>query len=273
MSNKVHKLVHVVGAYYTVHARELPWRIPEQDGSFDAYKILVSEMMLQQTQVPRVIPKYEEFLKTYPTLEQLAKASLADVLRLWSGLGYNRRARYLHQTAQMLHQTNNSEIPADLDELQKLPGIGYDTAAAIAVYAHNKPYVFVETNIRTVYIHHFFKDTVGVKDEQIIPLLEASLEGQNPRDFYWALMDYGTYLKRKVGNKATQSTVYKKQSQFQGSLRQLRGQVLRELHKSKLTKKQLMHRLADDRAGLVINDLVDEGLIYLDRKCYALGSL
>lgn len=272
MHTNVKKLVRTVNTYYAEHARELPWRVPEQDGFLDAYKILVSELMLQQTQVPRVIPKYEEFLKKYPTLEQLAKTSLADVLRLWSGLGYNRRARYLHQIAQMLHETNNSAIPADLDELQKLPGIGYNTAAAIAVYAHNKPHLFIETNIRTVYIHHFFNDTVGVKDERIIPLLEASLEGQNPRDFYWALMDYGTYLKRKVGNKATQSTVYKKQSQFQGSLRQLRGQVLRELHRSNLTKRQLMHRLADGRAELVINDLVDEGLIYLDRKCYALGS-
>lgn len=256
-------------AHYALHGRpELPWRLPEPDGAFDPYKILVSELMLQQTQVPRVIPKYTQFLAQFPEYDVLAASDLGAVLKLWQGLGYNRRAKFLWQAAQQLHQRGS--FPDTQSDLISLPGIGKNTAGAIAAYAFNQPVLFIETNIRTVYIHHFFSERSDVHDNEIIELLEQTLDREQPREFYWALMDYGAYLKQYVRNNS-QSRHYTKQSTFDGSLRQVRGKVLRALSDSDLTFDQLYEQVHDPRLETVITALMKEALISERAGKFTLG--
>lgn len=254
--------IETLYGYYRQYGRhDLPWRLPEADGSFDPYKILVSEIMLQQTQVPRVIPKYHEFLTRFPSFDPLADASLGDVLIAWQGLGYNRRAKFLWQAAQIVVREFGVTLPRDQLMLQKLPGIGHNTAGAILAYVYNEPAVFIETNIRTVYIHHFFHDQTGVTDQDILDLVEETLDHANPREFYWALMDYGAYLKQTVGNLSRASKAYSKQSKFHGSLRQLRGKVLRQLAGGRQPEAVLLELLDDERAVDALDQLLEEGLI------------
>lgn len=209
--------------------RDFPWR-----NTHDPYKILVSEMMLQQTQTLRVLPKYEAWLNQFPTAESLASASLSEVLAAWSGLGYNRRARFLQQSCQTVCTEYNGIFPKTAEELERLPGIGPYTARAVAAFAFNSPEVFVETNIRSVFIFFFFKHAVEkVSDKEILPLVDETLYKENPRIWYYALMDYGAELKKKVKNPSRKSAGYAKQSKFEGSLRQARGAVLRQLTKNK----------------------------------------
>lgn len=247
--------------FYSDHGRhDLLWRQPEPDGSFDPYKILVSEVMLQQTQVRRVTPKFHEFLMKFPTVNELADAPLAEVLKAWSGLGYNRRAKFLWRAAQMIAEEFNGNFPHEVEDLMKLPGVGRNTAGAVRVYAFNEPAIFIETNIRTVFIHHFFHDSIDVPDAAIIDLLRATLSG-NPREFYWALMDYGSFLKQTVGNANKFSRSYVKQSKFEGSKRQIRGQVLRLLATKSMNLEQLRTKINDPRLASVVEDLVNEMLI------------
>lgn len=257
--------------YYHDHGRHaLPWRQPETSGDFDPYKILVSELMLQQTQVTRVLPKYAEFLEAFPSFEALAQAPLGAVLRVWSGLGYNRRAKFLHLAAQAVVAQYGGALPREVTELVKLPGIGHNTAGAILAYAFDEPVVFIETNIRTVFIHHFFKDEVAVADKLILEYAGATLDCEHPREWYWALMDYGAHLKQTLGNLSRQSKAYAKQSTFQGSRRQLRGQVLRLLADQSLTAQEIKLHLADERLTGVLQDLLGEGLIRLQQSHYSL---
>lgn len=239
----------------------LPWRQPEADGSFNPYKILVSELMLQQTQVARVTPKFNEFLMKFPTVDTLAQAPLSDVLKVWSGLGYNRRAKFLWQAAQRIQDQGGGIFPTSLEALVLLPGVGPNTAGAIMAYAYNQPVVFIETNIRTVYIHHFFADQTDVPDKAIRELVAATLDHEHPREFYWALMDYGTHLKQTIGNASRHSKSYSKQSKFEGSRRQVRGQVLRTLAQGAMTTPELAADIADERLEAVLQDLLKEGLI------------
>lgn len=248
--------------YYHTHGRhDLPWRLAAPDGSFDAYKIVVSEMMLQQTQVSRVIPKFLSFIAEFPTVFALAAASQGDVLRAWSGLGYNRRARFLHQSAKAVVAQYNGVFPADQKQLVALPGIGVNTAGAILAYTYNLPVVFVETNIRTVYIHHFFAERSDVPDAEIVAKVAETLDREHPREWYWALMDYGAYLKQQIGNLNKLSKSYAKQSAFHGSKRQIRGQVLKLLAGGPLVYTELEAKITDERLPLVIQDLLSEGLI------------
>lgn len=261
--------LETVWGYYRDYGRhDLPWRQPEPDGSFDSYKIMVSEIMLQQTQVPRVVPKYAEFLKRFPNVQSLAAAELGDVLRVWQGLGYNRRAKFLWQAAQKV--TELGEFPAGQAELVKLPGIGSNTAGAILAYAHNEPAVFIETNIRTVYIYHFYGDRAEVDDQEIRELLDNTLDREQPREFYWALMDYGSHLKATVGNLNKVSKQYAKQSAFNGSRRQVRGAVLRALGGGPLTLVELRKMIPDKRIESVLQDLSAEGLIRTTRGTYSM---
>lgn len=248
--------------FYTKHGRhDLPWRLPESDSSFDPYKIMVSELMLQQTQVPRVIPKYQAFLHEFPTLEALASAPLAQVLKAWQGLGYNRRAKFLHQAAQKTVAEFGGHMPISPELLVALPGIGKNTAGAIMAYAYNEHVVFIETNIRSVYLHHFFKDQTDVPDATIVALVAQTLDHQNPRQFYWSLMDYGSYLKKTLPNPSRRSHSHSVQSKFEGSRRQVRGQVLRLLANDSLTTAELTAAITDERLSSVLEDLAQEGLI------------
>lgn len=212
---------------YHLHGRhELPWRQTE-----DSYRILVSELMLQQTQVERVIPKYQAFLAQFPTIESLAIAPLSQVLTLWQGLGYNRRAKFLWQTAKVLHEQNPSQpkLPNTAAELQKLPGIGPYTAAAVMAFAHNHKEIVIETNIRTVFLYHFFPLQEKVSDAELTQVMHKLEPTENPREWYWALMDYGAKLKKLLPNPSRKSKHHIKQSKFVGSLRQVRGEIIRLL--------------------------------------------
>lgn len=262
-----------VWTYYHDYGRDLPWRHSTQSDAFDPYLILVSEIMLQQTQVQRVIHKYQEFLALFPTVASLAEAPLADVLRAWQGLGYNRRAKFLWQAAQTVVQQYNGVFPSDQNSLVGLPGVGVNTAGAILAYAFNKPVVFIETNIRTVFIHHFFTDRDDVHDKELLPLIADTLDQHNPREWYWALMDYGSYLKATIGNVSRSSKHYAKQSKFEGSKRQIRGQVLHLLSGDSQSLEQLSVAIADSRLGTVLDDLEREGLIDCNANVYRLATI
>ena len=184
--------------------------------------------MLQQTQTYRVEPKYVEFIRVFPTIESLADASFTQVLRYWKGLGYNRRARYLHQCAQAVVQQYGGVMPSDPSLLQELPGIGSYTSCAVSTFAYNQPHVFIETNIRAVFIAHFFQLQEKVTDKEIMPIIEQALDTERPREWYYALMDYGVHLKQQ-GNPNKKSAHYTKQSKFEGSTRQVRGLILERL--------------------------------------------
>jgi A/G-specific adenine glycosylase len=221
---KVRAFQRIVYDHYRAHGRDLPWRKTE-----DPYEILVSEVMLQQTQVPRVVEKYGQFLRAFPDIKSLARAPLREILNVWQGLGYNRRALALKKTAEQLVSHFSGRIPSKADSLTTLPGIGNATACAICAFAFNQPTVFVETNIRTVFIHHFFDGRNGIRDAHILPLVAQTLDHENPRTWYYALMDYGAAVKKRHGNPNTKSAHYKRQGRFEGSNRQIRGAILHAL--------------------------------------------
>lgn len=262
--NKHTDFVGAVMGYYAEHGRDLPWRRTD-----DPYKILVSEIMLQQTQVPRVIPKYETFLERFPSTESLAAAPLSEVLKLWSGLGYNRRAKFLHEAAKQIAQAR--KFPRGIDGLVALPGVGVNTAAAVLTYALNQKHVFIETNVRTCIFYHFFSNKKEVTDKQITEVMKKILHYvDSPREFYWALMDYGTHLKA-AGNNISTSKHYTKQSPFEGSKRQVRGMILKLLADRNLTKASIIEKINDQRTQEVLSTLEKEGLISKERDHYSLG--
>lgn len=225
---------------------------------------MVSEIMLQQTQVNRVIPKYLAFLEQFPTVTALAKAEQGDVLRAWQGLGYNRRARFLWQAAKTAVEECGGKFPVEETELVKLPGIGKNTAGAIRAYAFNQPTAYIETNIRTVYIHHFFTDTAAVHDKDILKCVHATLPQDTEliRAWYWALMDYGSQLKQEIGNLNKLSKHYVKQSKFQGSRRQVRGAIIRALSTAPAPLLYLQQTIADERLEGILLELEQEGLVH-----------
>ncbi len=247
-----------IWAFYGHSGRKLPWR-----NTRNPYKVLVSEVMLQQTQVARVLEKYVEFLRKFPTVISLTNAPLSDVLRVWQGMGYNRRARYLHDTARKIVSEHGGRIPKTQTELVALPGIGPYTARAILAFAYNEPHAFIETNIRRVFIYNFFKNKKNISDKEIFPLIEQTLDKENPREWYYALMDYGSHLPKIVrSNPNKKSKHYLRQKAFEGSLRELRGKIIRELARKSLTFAQL-YRICgnDNRTKDTLSALLKEGLI------------
>ena len=177
--------------FYHDQGRQLPWR-----DTADPYHILVSEIMLQQTQVARVALQYEPFLQAFPDVFSLARAPLRDIMARWQGLGYNRRALALQGIARRLVAEFQGRLPASVDTLRTFSGIGEATAGALAAFAFNQPVVFIETNIRRVFLHCFFPGKSGVRDREILPLVDQTLDRERPRPWYYALMDYGAMLKR-----------------------------------------------------------------------------
>lgn len=224
MDDRVRPFVQRVWDHYAEHRRGLPWRRTR-----DPYRVLVSEVMLQQTQVARVVPKFEEFVTAFPTVAALADAPVEEVLRVWQGLGYNRRALALRRSAQAIVGQYGGRVPDTLEELTSLPGVGHATAAQVLAFAFNVPVPFIETNIRSVYLDKFFPGAEDVPDAALLPIVAATLDEENPREWYWALMDYGTELKARTANPSRRSRHHVRQGRFEGSGRQLRGRLLAAL--------------------------------------------
>ncbi len=246
----------------------MPWR--ETD---DPYRVFVSEVMLQQTQVSRVLQKFNRFIEEFPDFGSLAAAPLSRVYAVWQGLGYNRRAVSLKRAAQAIVAGHHGRLPATEESLASLPGIGSATASSIMAFAFNLPVVFIETNIRTVFIHFFFKNRNRVSDEEIIRYVEKCLYKKNPRVWYWALMDYGTMLKKSGHDKNTRSRHYKKQSRFEGSRRQVRGAVLKCLLSSTWVSVEMLASSLGKPRGLIaeiLGELEKEGFLCRNGKKYRL---
>lgn len=256
--------------------RDLPWRHID-----DAYAVLVSEVMLQQTQVKRVERFWRRFLEAFPTIDALAAASTSDVLELWQGLGYNRRALALKKTADVCSAEFGGKLPRGYDDLVALPGIGPATAAGVRAFAYEEPGVYLETNVRAVFLHDVFPDCDKVSDRELAPLVadvcpaaptgrgpadvaRAGAAGRDPlaspRDWYYALLDYGAHLKATGANPTRRSAHYTRQSAFEGSRRQKRSwivrRVLAEPNGVKVTQVLVELNRAEEKAG---RPVVDDG--------------
>ena len=256
-------------AFYRRHGRIFPWR-----EDITPYRIVVSEIMLQQTGVERVMEKYEPFIRSLPGFESLAAAPLRDIMEAWQGLGYNRRALSLKRLAEVVMERHSGGLPRDRGPLLALPGVGEATAGAIMAFAFNAPAVFIETNIRRVFIHRFFEDQARVSDRQIMPLVEAALDRSNPRDWYYALMDYGSALGKTGHNPNRRSAHYARQTPFDSSDRKIRGEIIRLLLKEgSATVDDMTGAMGHhtDRLTAVLSAMVGEGLVAQEAGCYRIA--
>lgn len=257
MIRQIGRFRKTVMDHYREHGRSLPWR-----DTRDPYAILVSEVMLQQTQVDRVREKYAAWMELFPDFRTLAEAPLKKVLGLWKGLGYNRRALNLKKAAQEIVEKHDGRLPRDTASLLALPGIGPATAGDLQAFAWDMPVVVIETNIRSVFIHHFFADHAEkVHDKDILPLIEATLDKKDPRTWYYALMDYGSHLKKTAGNAGRRSRHYAKQTTFKGSFRKLRAEILFMIEEKARSGKEVEKLAKDPRTGEAIAQLHKEGFI------------
>ncbi|MFX1344377.1 MAG: A/G-specific adenine glycosylase [Promethearchaeota archaeon] len=250
----------IICSYFKQQGRNFPFR-----KNITPYNVLVSEIMLQQTQTGRVAEKFLNFIEKFPNFSILSKASLEDVLKVWQGLGYNRRAIALKKIAEIVVDDYNGELPNTVESLKKFPQIGHNTASSIVAFAYNKPTIFIETNIRRVYIYFFFPSKNNIKDKEIIPILEKTIDIKNPREWYYALMDYGVMLKKTFPDLNKRSSHYRKQTSFKGSNRQIRGELLRMIIKKKsLTITDIEKELKDasvKRIISVLSQLQKEGFL------------
>ncbi len=222
---------NTIYAYYKDHKRNFVWR-----ENVTPYTILVSEVMLQQTQTSRVIPKFIAWLEKFPTIESLAQASDYEVLLAWQGLGYNRRGLALGSIAKTVLTQFDGNLPNDPVILQTFPAIGPNTAGSICAFAFNIPTTFIETNIRTVFTHTFFSGQSNIDDKQLLPLIAQTVDTANPQEWYYALMDYGVYLKQQLPKINSASKHYAPQKKFHGSARQIRGMIIKILTQNKSIK-------------------------------------
>lgn len=264
----IEKFHDIIRAFYKEKGRNLPWRETR-----DPYRIFVSEFMLQQTQVERVLKKYEAFISVFPDFSSLARAPLHRIINLWQGLGYNRRCIYMKRSAEAVVQRFGGTLPAVAEQLRALPGIGCTTAAAMVTFAYNIPTVFVETNIRRVFIYFFFPGFLVVPDTDIFPVVEKTLDHEDPRQWYYALMDYGVWLKKRFGNINHRSKGYKKQTAFAGSDRQIRGKVLKTLvAEPGLGGYEIAKRISEDskRVQKILSGLRKEGFLKHEGGAYSL---
>lgn len=257
-------------SWYKHNKRDLPWR-----HTTDPYEILVSEIMLQQTQVSRVIPKYELFLRTFPTIHELAHAPDGKLLEVWNGLGYWRRAQFLKKAAQNVTQLPDG-FPKTPQELQQLPGVGPYTAGAVACFAFGSTDAFIDTNIRKIYLHFFFPNQTDISDSQILDIAQRAVYKEDPRNWHWALFDYGaTELRDKTVNK--RSKHYAKQSPLKGSFRFYRALAVKKLLEKQRLPKEVMldfleETLREDEQDhcpqAILDALVKDNLIKVSKTYY-----
>lgn len=258
----------IIWDFYHTHGREFAWR-----HETDPYKIVISEVMLQQTQTHRVTPKYAAFIEEFSSFETLASASLRDVLSMWQGLGYNRRGKFLHQLAQDVVEKYGGILPNNTQLLEQLPGIGKATAASICAFAFNSPTLFIETNIRAVFLHFFFQGKDAVHDKDIMMFVEQAVSKENAREWYYALMDYGVMLKKTMPNPSRKSKHHIRQSKFEGSDRQVRGKIIRILTEKEKVSFSALHKLCDiqsERLKKIIDGLLSENLIKSTNQIFSI---
>lgn len=288
MKTDYQQFKNIVMEYYGGHGRHhLPWRENQSP-----YYVLVSEIMLQQTQVDRVIPFFKRWMEKFPNIKKLARAKQSDVLYLWKGLGYNSRALRLQKCAQVIVSSNSGVIPSDYKKLLALPGVGPYTAGALMNFAFNTWTPIIETNIRRIFIHHFFNDQVDISDMDILDMVEHVGYTEEPRIWCAALMDYGSTLPKIIKhNPNLRSKHYTKQSKFEGSDRQIRGKILDILLKEKnhtITKTILfkkiytqfhpefisgsktkivsIHDKEKDRYQKILKKMINEGFLVKEKK-------
>jgi len=267
-SEKVQEFRKTVYGYYTENRRDFPWR-----QGYDPYHILVSEFMLQQTQTGRAAEKFLQFTEAFPGIGCLAMSPVKDVLAQWKGLGYNRRALYLHRTAGIITNEYGGEVPSDPEILKTLPGIGEYTSKAVSTFAYNLPHVFVETNIRTVLLHHFFTGGQTVHDKDIIQAQELTMDAEHPRKWYEAMMDYGAHLKNTGVRLNSRSSHYVRQKPFQGSDRKMRGEILDVLLENKVVSSNyIVSKTGGDHDRIVrlLHDLAAEGFVKEEQGGYSI---
>jgi A/G-specific adenine glycosylase len=253
---------HILG-WYAANGRDLPWR-----HTTDPYSVLVSEIMLQQTQVPRVIPKYAQFLAAYPRLEDLAEAPLDDVLRLWKGLGYNNRARRLRDCAAAVAAAASrpATLPRSLDELQALPGLGPYTARAVLIFAHNGDLAAVDANVRRVLTHELGLP-VDLPAHGLQAVADVALPHGRSRDWHNALMDYGALV---LTARVTGIAARTRQGAFEGSRRWYRSRLLEALlERGPQRLDELAAALDVDPAVAadLVARLASDGLVRRDGDC------
>ncbi len=289
-AKQIEKMQTDVWAFYEERGRSgLLWR-----RSVTPYQVVVSEIMLQQTQVARVEEYFRSWMKKFPNWQALANAALREVLLSWQGLGYNRRGKYLHDIAKVVDQEYQGILPKDPKDLEALPGIGPYTRGAIRAFAFNEMDLFLETNIRTVLLYHLYPGKGGptsrrsgttevsrtlerrVDEKELLEVLRRYIAQDqraqnNPREFYYALMDYGAYLKKEVGNLNKQSKTYTKQSRFEGSRRELRAHILRYvLHHGPISEQKILDQSNRDSELVqeLLGELVKEGSVAKKRDRY-----
>jgi A/G-specific adenine glycosylase len=232
--------------------------------------------MLQQTQTSRVSPKFLQFINKFPDFKALAEAPLEEILKLWKGLGYNRRAKALKKIAQIVLEKYEGQLPESVEKLKEFPQIGHNTASSIVSFAFDKPTYFVETNIRRVYIYYFFPGRDDVDDKEIMILLKKTIDYKHPREWYYALMDYGVMLKKTHPELNKRSKHYRKQKKFKGSTRQLRGKILDILLKTKAPLKisHLINQLdfPPNRVRKIVKKLGKEGFLKIQNEKISIGD-
>lgn len=263
--------IRIIKEYYAAHKRPFAWR-----DNTNPYHVFVSEVMLQQTQTQRVVDKYASFIRRFPTFQALADAPLVQVLAEWQGLGYNRRGKFLQQAAQVVVAKHGGILPDTIDDLVQLPGIGAATAASLAAFAYNRPTIFIETNIRAVFIHFFFGDKTDVYDKELFPLIEQTLDRAESRQWYYALMDYGVMLKKQLVNPSRRSKHHVRQSKFEGSDRQVRGAIVRllttthaHIEQDLLVDEICLHpkiTASAERVHRILEGLLEEEMVTRDEK-------
>ncbi|MFW9820828.1 MAG: A/G-specific adenine glycosylase [Candidatus Thorarchaeota archaeon] len=259
----------IIYEYYKNHKRKFPFR-----ENITPYNVLVSEVMLQQTQTSQVSEKFLKFTKKFPSFSSLSKAPLEDILKEWKGLGYNRRAIALKKIADTVVKDFDGKLPKSIDILKSFPQIGYNTASSIITFAFNKSTVFIETNIRRVYIYFFFPNRNKIDDKEILPIVKKTVDKSNPREWYYALMDYGVMLKKSHPELNKKSTHYRKQAPFKGSTREIRGKILDLLikqGKTDLKKIQTYFEIKDNERIIdVLTQLRKEGFLEITNEIITL---
>ena len=241
-------------SWWAKNKKQYPWR-----ETSDPYTIMVSEFMLQQTQASRVIPKFNLFLKKFPDLESLANNTDREVLALWSGLGYNRRAIWLKEAPQYIIELGY--FPQENRILKKIRGIGEYTSRSIPIFAFNVDIATVDTNIRRILIHEGFA-TEETNEKELFKIAEQLLPLHRSRDYHSALMDYGATL---ITAKKTGIKPKTMKGKFKGSTRESRGKIIKLLlQNEKLSKAELSKKLGKKDIENILNSLAKDQLIDKD---------